>query len=141
MWRKYIFRQSQSIEISESLFKPTMYLLKWLNQFPLKSGIHNSYLRKPKFSLEEIREILTWMRPCEKKLKRTIFWLMLQWKVGRTLCDIQWASSIFDTLWKQINEKYFRQVPILWNDVDQIFFIMHILIVHLWFHLLLLLSV
>lgn len=91
-----------------------------IKSIPLKSGIHNSDLRKPKFSLEEIREILTWMRPYhEKKLKQTIFWLRLQWKVGRTLCDIQWASSIFDTLWKQINENYIRQVPILWN-VDQI---------------------
>lgn len=69
-----------------------------IKSIPLKSGIHNSDLRKPKFSLEEIREILTWMRPCEKKLKQTIFLLMLQWKVGRTLYDIQWASSIFDTL-------------------------------------------
>lgn len=32
----------------------------------LKSGIYNSDHSKPKFSLEEIREILTWMRPCDK---------------------------------------------------------------------------
>lgn len=36
----------------------------------IKSGIYNSDLRKPKFSLQEIREIhtciLTWMRPCDK---------------------------------------------------------------------------
>lgn len=44
-----------------------------IKSIPLKSGIRNSDLRKPKFSLEEIREILTWMRPYhEKKLKQAV---------------------------------------------------------------------